>query len=72
MFLFHERSSRCIVVSTVTRLRTGQLRNRSSNPGKSKILVSSPKESRPALGPTEPPVQWITRAYSPEVNQAGE
>jgi len=72
MFLFHVRSSRGIVVGTVTRLRSAQLRNCSLIPGKGKIFVSSPKESRPTLGPTEPSIQWITRAYSPEVNQAGE
>ena len=70
--LFHEHSGRGIVVGTLTVLRTGQLRNRSLIPGKGKMFVSSPKDPRPALGPTEPSIPWITRAYSPEVNQAGE
>jgi hypothetical protein len=36
-------------------------------PGKSKFF-SSP-QSRPALGPTQPPVQWVPRAISPVVKR---
>jgi hypothetical protein len=27
--------------------------------------------SKRALGPTQPPIHWISRALSPEVNQPG-
>jgi len=32
---------------------------RSSNSGKGKIFFPSPKSSRPALGPTQPPIQSV-------------
>ena len=35
---------------------------RSSNSGKGKIFFPSPKSSRPALGPTQPPIQSVMRS----------
>jgi len=29
------------------------------NPGRAKRSFSSPKMPRPALGPTQPPIQWV-------------
>jgi hypothetical protein len=46
----------------MTRLRTTQLKNSGSIPGKGKRIVSICKASIPALGPTQSPVQWILQA----------
>jgi hypothetical protein len=40
------------------------------NPGSSKIFRLS-MLSRPLLGPTEPPVQWVLGALPPGVKQPG-
>jgi hypothetical protein len=46
------------------------LDSRSSNPSRGKILLFSPP-SRPALGPTQAPTQWATRAFSPGIMRPG-
>jgi hypothetical protein len=39
-------------------LRAGRRKSRSSSPGRVKNFVFS-TSSRPALGPTQPPIQWV-------------
>jgi hypothetical protein len=51
-------------------LRDGQLRGRSSSPGRVKNFHFS-KSSRPALGPTQPPIQWVPEDLSPGVKGPG-
>jgi hypothetical protein len=41
-----------------------------SIPGRRKILLFSPT-ARSALGPTQPPVQWVPAALSPGVKRPG-
>jgi len=41
-----------------------------STPGKDKIFFSSPQISRPVLGLSQPPIQWVTR-NTPGVKQSG-
>jgi hypothetical protein len=41
-----------------------------SSPGKGKIFLFS-KASRPTLGPTQPPIQWVSGAFSPGVKRPG-
>jgi hypothetical protein len=35
------------------------------------VGVRVPVGSRPALGPTQPPIQWVPSAFSPEVKRPG-
>jgi hypothetical protein len=51
-------------------LRAGRPRGRSSSPGMIKNLLSS-KSSRPALGFTQTPIQWVAGALSPGVKRPG-
>jgi hypothetical protein len=51
-------------------LWAGRLRGRSSRPGRVKNFLFS-KSSRPALGPTQPPIQWVLGALSPMVKRSG-
>jgi hypothetical protein len=44
------------------------LDGRGSNPGRGKIFLFS-TVSRAALGPTQPPNQWVPRAISPGVKR---
>jgi hypothetical protein len=45
-------------------LLAGRPRGRSSSPGRGKnFLIST--SSRPVLGPTEPPIQWVPRVMRP-------
>jgi hypothetical protein len=44
-------------------LRTGRLRGRGSSPGRVKNFHFS-MSSRPALGSTQPPIQWVPGALS--------
>jgi hypothetical protein len=46
------------------------LDGRDSIPGKGKKIFSSPK-SRPALGPTQPPIEWAPEALSPGLKWPG-
>jgi hypothetical protein len=49
-------------------LRAGRPRGRSSSPGRGKISFLS-TSSRPVLGPTQPPIQWVQGALSTEVKR---
>jgi hypothetical protein len=51
-------------------LRAGQPKGRSSSPGKIKNFLFSTL-SRPALRPTQPPIQWVLGALSPGVKWHG-
>jgi hypothetical protein len=46
------------------------LDGRSSNPSRGKVLLLS-TASRPTLGPTQPPFQWVSEAISPGVKRPG-
>jgi hypothetical protein len=45
-------------------LHAGRLRGQSLCPGRGKIFILS-MSSRPVLGPTQPPIQWVQGALSP-------
>jgi hypothetical protein len=49
-------------------LLAGRPRGRSSSPGRVKNFLFS-KSYRPALGSTQPPIQWVPRALSPGVKR---
>jgi hypothetical protein len=51
-------------------LRAGRPRGRSSSPGKGKTCLFS-TSSRPVLGPTQPPIQWVPGALSQGVKRPG-
>jgi hypothetical protein len=51
-------------------LRDGQPSGQSSSPGRGNIFLIS-TESRPALGPIQPHVQWVTESISPGVKRPG-
>jgi hypothetical protein len=51
-------------------LRTGRPRGRSSSPGRGKIFLLS-TSTRPVLGPTQPPIEWVPGALSPGCKAAG-
>jgi hypothetical protein len=51
-------------------VRAGRQRGRSSSPRRAKNFLFSTL-SRPALGPTQPPVQWVLGALFPGVKQPG-
>jgi hypothetical protein len=65
---FMHYSSRDSSVSIVTRLRAGQPGFDSWQEQGCFLLATA---SRPALGTTQPPIQWIQRALSLGVNQSG-
>jgi hypothetical protein len=46
------------------------LKGRGSIPGRGKVFLFS-IASRPALGPTQPPIQWVLWALSPGVKWPG-
>jgi hypothetical protein len=50
---------------------TGQPRGRTSRHGTGKIFLLS-TSSRPILGPTQPPIQWVPGALSPGLSVRGE
>jgi hypothetical protein len=51
-------------------LRAGRQRGRSSSPDTVKSFLFS-TSSRPTLGPTQPPIQWVPGALSPGVKRQG-
>jgi hypothetical protein len=51
-------------------LRTGRPRRRSSSPDGGKIFLLS-ASSKPDLGPTQPPIQWVPGILSPAVKRPG-
>jgi hypothetical protein len=51
-------------------LWAGRPRSRRSSPGRGKNFLFS-MSSKLALGPTQPPIQWVTGTLSPEVRQPG-
>jgi hypothetical protein len=51
-------------------LRAGRLRGRSSSPGRVKNFLFS-KSPRPALGSTQPPIQWVAGVHSLGVKRSG-
>jgi hypothetical protein len=51
-------------------LRAGRQKGRSSSPGRGEIFLF-PVSSRPVLGPTQPPILWVTGAFSPQVKRPG-
>jgi hypothetical protein len=51
-------------------LRAGRPRGWSSSPGRVKNFLFS-MSSKPVLGSTQPPIQWIPRAVSPGVKRPG-
>jgi hypothetical protein len=51
-------------------LWAGRPRGRNSSPGRVKNFLFS-KSSRPALGSTQPPIQWVTADLSPGVQRPG-
>jgi hypothetical protein len=51
-------------------LRAIPPKGRSSSPGRLKSFLFSPA-SRPALGPTQLPIQWVLGALSPGVKRQG-
>jgi hypothetical protein len=42
-----------------------------SSPGKGWEFFSSPPHSRPALGPEQPPIQWVQGAFSLGIQRSG-
>jgi hypothetical protein len=57
------------LVGIVFRLMAGPPRNHVFIPGRGKRVISSHKACRPALGPIEPPTEWVSRNLSPGVKQ---
>jgi hypothetical protein len=51
-------------------LRDERPRVQSSSPGKIEIVLSS-ISSKPNMGPTQPPIQWVPVALSPGVKRLG-
>jgi hypothetical protein len=52
-------------------LRARRPGDRGSIPGRGKRIFSLTSVSRPALGPTQPPVQWVPGVLSPGVKRDG-
>jgi hypothetical protein len=52
-------------------LRAGRPDDRGSIPGKGGMIFLLASVSRPALGPTQPPIQWVPGLPSPGVKRGG-
>jgi hypothetical protein len=50
-------------------LRAGRPGNRSSIPGRGEMISPLTFVSRPSLGPTQPPVQWVPLVLSPRLKR---
>jgi hypothetical protein len=50
--------------SSVSIVRAGRPGDRCSIPGRGESIFRLVPVSRPALGPTQPPVQWVQRSFS--------
>jgi hypothetical protein len=70
MFLRNVDLTFGILHVVIDRLRTGRPRCRSSSPGRVKNFLFS-KLSRPALGSTQPPIQWVPWRSFPGGKVAG-
>jgi hypothetical protein len=70
MFRFSAILSRVSAVGIATGYELDGRGVRSSSPGREKNFLFS-TSSRPALGSTQPPVQWVPGALSPEVKRPG-
>jgi hypothetical protein len=62
--------SRDNAVGIATDYRLDDKRGQSSSPNRVKNFLFS-TSSRPVLGPTQPPFQWVLRALSPWVKRPG-
>jgi hypothetical protein len=51
-------------------LRAGRLGDRGSIPGRGERIFPVASVSRPALGPTQPPVQWVLGLLSPGLKRS--
>jgi hypothetical protein len=73
-FLKQEETNSCFSVTySAVSIVTGyglDSRGRSSSPGWDKVFLIF-TSSRPVLGPTQPPIQWIPRALSSGVKHPG-
>jgi hypothetical protein len=52
-------------------LMAGRSGDRRSMPGRGERISPLASVSRPALGPTQPPVKWLPEVLSPELSAAG-
>jgi hypothetical protein len=67
LFLLH--SSNYFVAEYSVWLRPGQPGDRGSIPGRDERVFPPASVSRPALGPTQPLVQWVPGVLSPGINR---
>jgi hypothetical protein len=65
--MFKEEPDSVVGIATGCGLDNGG--GRSSSPGRVENFLCT--FLRPALGPTQPPVQWVTGAFSPVVKRPG-
>jgi hypothetical protein len=72
IFVYLKLRSQDSVVSIVTGYGLNDRGVRVLSPGRVKNFVfSTASRSRPALGPTQPPMQWVLRALYPRVKRQG-
>jgi hypothetical protein len=68
LFSARHVNSRGSSASIVTRLRAGLP---DSIPGRGRDSFLIVTASKPALGPTKPPIQWVLRSRSPGIKRTG-